>query len=490
MDEHTPAGVGIGNPVAAVDPDNDGLTYWLGGPDAKSFRIAAGTGQIVTKSWVDYETKPHYSVIVSVTDGMDPQGEPDGWRDDSIMVAILVVDQSDSGVRSAPPAFDENSRTTRYVMENTPAFWELGLPVNATDPDGDPLTYTLGGDDAGWFAILESTGQLLTKGPLDYESRNSYSVTVSVHDGKAPNGAPSVVPDDTILVTILVGDVEPDPGIPPEQVPVVSDPSVPPVVVTSSGGDLGPRVTTTTGRGWSCAEILCGRSSGPNRTPRFVEGSRSVRLVAEHSPAGVEVGSPMVAADADEDEVTYSLAGPDAEQFDLAPSTGQILTKAWLDYETKPYYVLMVSVTDGMNPKGEPDDRQDDWIMVAVLILDQPDASVRSAPPAFNENGRAMRYVLEGVAPFSKVGVPVVATDPEGDRLTYLLGGPDADWFAILKSTGQLVTKGPLDYISKRSYSVTVSVHDGKAPNGGPSEIVDDTIFVTILVRAAEPDPY
>ena len=52
----------------------------------------------------------------------------------------------------------------------------------ATDPETDTMTYTLGGVDAASFAIDETTGQLKTWDPLDYETKDSYSVTVSVSD--------------------------------------------------------------------------------------------------------------------------------------------------------------------------------------------------------------------------------------------------------------------------------------------------------------------
>ena len=45
------------------------MTYTLGGIDAASFGIEAATGQLLTKSLLDYETKDTYAVIVSVSDG-------------------------------------------------------------------------------------------------------------------------------------------------------------------------------------------------------------------------------------------------------------------------------------------------------------------------------------------------------------------------------------------------------------------------------------
>ena len=87
------------------------------------------------------------------------------------------------------------------VPENTPPGVNIGDPISATDPDetgddalefGNTLTYKLGGTDAASFDIDASTGQLITKAPLDRGRRKTtYSVTVTVDDGedRAPHPA-------------------------------------------------------------------------------------------------------------------------------------------------------------------------------------------------------------------------------------------------------------------------------------------------------------
>ena len=96
---------------------------------------------------------------------------------------------------------------TRTVEENTSAGENIGKPVTATDPDsGDTLTYSLSGVDAASFDIDTATGQLKTLAALDYETKNSYSVIVSVHDGGDSDGNADTTVDDTIEVTINVTD--------------------------------------------------------------------------------------------------------------------------------------------------------------------------------------------------------------------------------------------------------------------------------------------
>ena len=115
-----------------------------------------------TKAALDYETKPSYTVTVSVSDGKNDDGDVvDTTGDDTAAVTITVTNVNE------PPSFDGET-TARPVAENTAAGQTIGLPVAATDQDtGETLTYTLGGTDAGDFDIGASSGQLQTTDPLD-----------------------------------------------------------------------------------------------------------------------------------------------------------------------------------------------------------------------------------------------------------------------------------------------------------------------------------
>ena len=68
------------------------------------------------------------------------------------------------------------------------------------------------------------------------------------------------------------------------------------------------------------------------------------REVAENTRAGTNLGAPVVASDPD--VLTYSLSGTDEEAFDINRVTGQLMTKAALDHETKERYVVTVTATD------------------------------------------------------------------------------------------------------------------------------------------------
>ena len=105
------------------------------------------------------------------------------------------------------PYFTDNT-AARSVAENTAAGEDVGAAVTATDDDGDTLTYALAGADAGAFDLDSSTGQLTVRDALDYEARASYTLTVTVSDGKDAAGEADNAVDDTIAVTVSVLDVD------------------------------------------------------------------------------------------------------------------------------------------------------------------------------------------------------------------------------------------------------------------------------------------
>ncbi len=121
-----------------------------------------------------------------------------------------------------PPVFNETS-PTRSMAENSPTGTPVGpgLPVSATDPDGDtPLTYSLlpGADADGRFQIDSTNGQISVAAGavLDFEDTNNnpLNVTVGVSDGKTDHNQNDLdnVVDTTIDVTINVTDAN-DPGV-------------------------------------------------------------------------------------------------------------------------------------------------------------------------------------------------------------------------------------------------------------------------------------
>ena len=106
VEENSPAGTAVGDPVTATDADDDTLTYTLEGPDAASFEIDSTSGQIQTKSGItyDYETKEEYAVTVRADDGKGGT--------DTIAVAIDLLDVDETAPTPGVSSVDVTSTPT------------------------------------------------------------------------------------------------------------------------------------------------------------------------------------------------------------------------------------------------------------------------------------------------------------------------------------------------------------------------------------------
>ena len=465
--ENTASGQNIGTAVAATDADTDDtLTYTLSGTDAAAFSIVNTTGQLQTNADLDYETKSSYAVTVSVSDG--------NGGSDSIDVTITVTDVNENRA----PVFTDGNSATRAIAENTALGQSIGSAISATDADNDTLIYTLGGTDAAAFSINGTTGQLRTRAALDYETKNAYAVTVSVSDGKGGS--------DSIDVTINVTDVNENPPVFTDgdsTTRSIAENTAPgvnigtPVAATDADNDTltyslsGPdvlsfRIISTSGQLYTHAPLdyetkrsytviifvddgnddidritvtINVTDVNDNRAPLFTDGDSTTRSIAENTAPGVNIGTPVTATDADNDTLTYSLGGTDAESFSIVSTTGQLQTNTALDYETKTSYSVAVSVSDS---NGESDS-----IPVTITVTDVGEK------PVFAPGGITLT-IAENTDSGTNIGAPITATDPDsGDTLTYSLRPDDKDAFSIDANTGQLRTKAPLDYETKDAYT-------------------------------------
>ena len=210
--ENAPEGTNIGSPVKATDPEGHTPLFYVlkNGPEGY-FTIDSDTGQIrAGASLTDFETGFTYDLKVGAGDEYD-HGSGDYIQDpvdsktyelDAYIDVLITVNDVNE-----PPEFDEGDSTTREIAENTPSGQNIGEPVTASDPDpNDEPTYSLAGPDQSAFGIDSNTGQLMTKVALNKEIRDTYSVVVQVTDGRNPQGRSSSAIDDSIDVTINVGD--------------------------------------------------------------------------------------------------------------------------------------------------------------------------------------------------------------------------------------------------------------------------------------------
>ena len=502
--ENTGAGENVGAPVTATDADTDTLTYKLSGVDAPSFSIVDSSGQIQTKAPLDHESKDTYTVTVTATDPSD--------ESDFVTVTITVTDVNEPPLAPGIPAITQNSETSLTMAWTAPS--STGRPA-VTDYDYQykktaENTWTEVTNTSITGASVEITGLETTtyyhvqvratndEGTGDW-SDSGIGVTRTL-----PNNPPAFPDSATTREVAETAEERANIGNPVDAQDTDNDPltyilegtDANSFMIDDESGQLKTKmpldhevkdsysvlVKAVDGRGGSDAISVVINVIDVNEPPEF-SGNLGVHSVPEDTAPGVNIGAPVAATGEEGDTLTYSLDSAGAQAFAIDASTGQLQTKAALDYETARVHSVTVYVRDGKNAQGATDTAVDDDISVTITVTDV------NEPPAFTEAAPS-RSVAENSTIGADVGTPVTATDPEVDTLTYSLDGTDKASFSIDTSSGQLKTRTALDFESgKRSYSVTVSVSDGKNADGNADTTADATVPVTIVVTDVNERP-
>ena len=248
-----------------------------------------------------------------------------------------------------------------------------------------------------------------------------------------------------------------------------------------------------------------------NVAPTFTEGTSTTRSVAENTPSGANIGAPVAATDADSgDTLEYTLGGTDFKSFGIHLNTGQLLTQAALDYETKSSYAVSVSVSDG---NGGTDSIE---VTITVTDVDESgggggddgddgdDRPRTSAPGAVRDltvAGGDGQVVLTWRAPSSDGGAAI--TDYEYRHRT---GGSYGAWISI-GSTDTTHTVTGLDNGTAYTFQVRAVNRIGKgrtsnradaAPGGGlgfahfanGDGTTSDLVFVNVAPQPVQPALY
>ena len=361
IDENTTAVADI----TATDVDDDTLTYSItGGDDQTLFDIDASTGALSFINRPDYENPADsdqdniYSVQVNVSDGNGGSAS---------QTYIITVNDVITHVAITNTAIDENDDGA--IVGNLSAAID---DINATHE----YTYTLSGDDADAFEVVDDQLKLKDGVSANYEAQNSYAVTVTATDSGGlstsedftitindVNDAPSgmkltgslyVNENDTGGVVGDITTVDEDTndshayvitGMDADAFEIVNDQlklkdEINPVHQTQ--GSYSITVTSTDQGGITISEDY---SVEVNIAPtEFSLDNDSV----DENYVGAPVGWIAITDANIYDEFTYELDGVGAEKFEVV-SGGQLIVKSgtWLDYETgSTSYTLTITVTD------------------------------------------------------------------------------------------------------------------------------------------------
>lgn len=186
VSEDDPNGTAVGT-VSASDPESDPLQYAINsGNVGNAFAIGAGTGEITVNDagQIDFETLDQYTLEVEVSDDGSPALSD---------TATIIIDVADAN--EAP----EVSPDTFSVDENPANGTAVGT-VTASDPDGDPLTFSITAGNAGNAFEIDASGQIAVADgtQIDYETLDQYTLTVEAAD----NGSPALTGTETVTIDI------------------------------------------------------------------------------------------------------------------------------------------------------------------------------------------------------------------------------------------------------------------------------------------------
>ncbi len=289
-------------------------------------------------------------------------------------IQVRATNDEGLGAWSDPSRAKTTTTTSLMMAENTPAETPIGEPISAGAHQGAMPRYSLTGDDADQFRVVEDTGQIQAAEVVyDFESdKISYSLAVVATDQE---GRSSQHPVTIELVDI---DEPPDQPDPPE----ITATTVSSITITWQEPDISGRPAITgygvqyrkqgdtdyTDANHSGTELTAtiagltenttyeiqvratndeglGAWSNPSREKTTTTTSL---MMAENTPAETPIGEPISAGAHVGAMPRYSLTGDDADQFQVVASTGQIqAAEVIYDFESdKTSYSLAVVATD------------------------------------------------------------------------------------------------------------------------------------------------
>jgi hypothetical protein len=268
--ENAADGAAVGLTAQASDPEGDAVTYSLTDGAGGRFAIDPNTGivTVANASLLDFETNTSHSItVVASSSG--------GTSSHSYAITV-------GNTNEGPGALSDANAAANAVAENAADGAAAGLIGQASDPEGDTVTYSLSDDAGGRFAIDPNTGIVTVANAslLDFETNASHGITV---------------------------------------------------VASSSGGTSSQSYTIT----------VSNANEGPGA---LSDVNAAANAVAENAANGTAVGLTAQVSDPEGDTVTYSLSDDAGGRFAIDPNTGivTVANASLLDFETNASHSITV----------------------------------------------------------------------------------------------------------------------------------------------------
>uniref|UniRef100_A0A673C4G1 Protocadherin-16 n=1 Tax=Sphaeramia orbicularis TaxID=375764 RepID=A0A673C4G1_9TELE len=487
--------------VSADDLDqgqNGQVTYSIRSSSMSGlFKIDPLTGSISTAAIMDREIWTQTKLVVTATDRGTPR------LAGSATLTVIIIDLNDNSPMIPLP------REIR-VPEDT-LIGTIITQVTGNDVDSGPaLSYTLHLDMAseGMFGIHRYGGGVSLTGPLDYEKRTWYTLTIHSSDSRHQSEANLTVlvddvndntptftqdlyqvtvsehlPAGSVVVTVTATDndsgengkityrimsatrgvfhIDPNNGTIFVKQNIEFDFENPSILVLIEARDHGTPSLS------SIATVQVQVSDINDNAPIFHQSEYRATVSEDGLPGSTVLTLEAMDGDLSRDNCGFDFAiasGNSGNAFQIESSVrflegrgfqtvGSLILVEELDFEAVPRYNLTVVVSD----RGIP--QRSSSVPILISITDANDN-----PPAFS---RAEYSVVlnEGAAAGTEI-LHLSATDPDsapnGEVQYSISSGDEKSLFQVDRWTGALRLQRPLDSETQSSHLIVVQATDGQ----------------------------
>ena len=491
--ENQPADTPVNGSVVAMDPDlpsvsNGMLSYRF---DESAFIPPFSVdqnGQITTTTSLDREERETYTLTLIVSDGC--LGCSISIQ---TTVTVTVMDENDNA-----PVFTQGPMTAQVAENSASDFVVAQYIANDRDSGANAeIEYSLSfSGDAIPFSLHSATGVLTVSGSIDYETVQSYTVSITARNpGSAQSASVTTVieilnlndnspifsqdpylmsiPEHSTAETITVEAMDADRdqagevrysivggnfqnafaiGSQSGVITIIGD--IDRETVTSFSLTVEARDRGTPQRRRSTAKVEITVTDINDNAPNFLQDPYSTQVREDVSvPFNV---LQVLASDIDEpgssnSELVYSITGGNnAGMFAIDASTGQIQVVQSLDFETIPSYMLDLMVMDRGNAS------LSDVSNATINLI-----NINEDPPVLSGS---QEVDISELASVSSVVAVFNALDPDNNVVTLAItSGNDENKFAIGMNSGMgmITLFSSLDYETTTSYLLEISASDG-----------------------------
>ncbi|XP_018422198.1 PREDICTED: protocadherin gamma-B5-like [Nanorana parkeri] len=458
--------------------------------------------ELVLEKPLDRETQKYHELILSAVDGGKPV------LTGSILIKIAIIDINDN-----TPIFTQEVYKVS-IKENIPLKSTI-LQVSATDGDegvNAQITYlfsTMANNILQMFEINPSTGEITTKGYVDYELTKHYDISVQAIDGGGlpahskviievldqNDNAPEIsitslttpIPENTASGTVvaLIEVHDQDSGENGEvQCLITGDV---PFQIQSSASNFYKIITKSTldretMSSYNITIHVSDKGSPPmtvkkviqldvsdvnDNAPEFQKLTYSA-FVQENNLPGASIFS-VQARDIDSGnnaKVVYSITGisnekdPVSSFISINSETGVIYAQRTFDYELQKEFIFQVNAKDNGNPS------LNSSTTLRICVVDQNDNSPTILYPSSDADSPAFELVPWSSEQGSLISKAVAVDADSGHNswLSYFLQTAEPSYFTIDQHTGEIRTSRVFQEKDILKHSIVIIVKDNGSP--------------------------